>query len=63
MPGDLLPDGLVLTACQGSHEQRQASTGSTLIELIFQASSDLIEVSLSYPGSSDLVLPPLQLPG
>ena len=61
--GDLLPDGLVLTARQGSHEQRQTASGSTLIELVFQASSDLIEVSLSYPGSSDLVLPPLQLPG
>ena len=60
---DLLPDGLVLTARQGSHEQRQTASGSTLIELVFQASPDLIEVSLSYPGSSDLVLPPLQLPG
>jgi len=58
-----LPDGLVLTASQGSHEQRQTANGSTLIELVFQASSDLIEVNLSYPGSSDLVLPPLQLPG
>jgi len=60
---DLLPNGLMLTACQGSHEQRQTASGSTLIELVFQASSDLIEVSLSYPGSSNLVLPPLQLPG
>jgi len=63
MAGDLLPDGLVLTASQGSHEQRQTANGSTLIELTYQASSDLIEVSLSYPSSSDLVLPPLQLPG
>ena len=53
----------MLTARQGSHEQRQTASGSTLIELVFQASPDLIEVSLSYPGSSDLVLPPLQLPG
>ena len=63
MAGDLLPDGLVLMARQGSHEQRQTASGSTLIELVFQASPDLIEVSLSHPGSSDLVLPPLQLPG
>ena len=60
---DLLPDGLVLTARQGNHKQRQTASGSTLIELVFQASPDLIEVSLSYPGGSDLVLPPLQLPG
>ena len=63
MAGDLLPDGLTITARQGSHEQRQSASGSTQIELMFAGGSELIDVSLSYPGSSDLVLPPLQLPG
>jgi hypothetical protein len=63
MAGDLLPDGLILSARQGSHEQRQVASGSTQIELFFAASQDLITVVLSYPGSADLVLPPLQLPG
>jgi len=63
MAGDLLPDGLTITARQGSHEQRQSASGSTQIELMFAGGAELIDVSLSYPGSSDLVLPPLQLPG
>lgn len=63
MAGDLLPDGLTITARQGSHEQRCSAAGSTQIELVFAGGSDLIDVRLSYPGSSDLVLPPLQLPG
>jgi len=63
MAGDLLPDGLVITARQGSHEQRQSASSSTQIELVFGGGAELITVSLSYPGSSDLVLPPLQLPG
>ena len=63
MAGDLLPDGLVITARQGSHEQRQSSSSSTQIQLVFSGGAELIDVSLSYPGSNDLVLPPLQLPG
>lgn len=63
MTGDLLPDGLVITARQGSHEQRQSASSSTQMELVFGGGSELIDVSLSYPGSSDLVLPPLLLPG
>lgn len=63
MAGDLLPDGLVITARQGSHEQRQSSSSSTQLVLVFSGGAELIDVSLSYPGSSDLVLPPLQLPG
>jgi hypothetical protein len=63
MAGDLLPDGLVITARQGSHEQRQSASSSTQMELVFGGGAELIDVSLSYPGSSDLVLPPLQLPG
>lgn len=63
MTGDLLPDGLVITARQGSHEQRQSASSSTQMELVFGGGTELIDVSLSYPGSSDLILPPLQLPG
>jgi len=63
MTGDLLPDGLVITARQGSHQQRQSTSSSTQIELVFGGGVELIDVCLSYPGSSDLVLPPLQLPG
>jgi hypothetical protein len=63
MAGDLLPDGLVITARQGSHEQRQSTSSSTAVVLVFSGGAELIDVSFSYPGSSDLVLPPLQLPG
>ena len=63
MAGDLLPDGLTLTASQGSHEQRQSAEADTLIELVFQGGQELVNVRLSFPGSDDLVLPPLQLPG
>ena len=63
MVGDLLPDGLAITAHQGSHEQRQCADSSTQIELVFGGGAELITVRLSYPGSSDLALPPLQLPG
>jgi hypothetical protein len=63
MTGDLLPDGLVIKARQGSHEQRQCASSSTQMELVFGGGAELIDVSLSYPGSSDLVLPPLLLPG
>jgi hypothetical protein len=63
MTGDLLPDGLAITARQGSHEQRQSTSSSTQIELVFGGGVELIDVCLSYPGSSNLVLPPLQLPG
>jgi len=61
--GDLLPDGLQISARQGSHEQRQVAASNTAIELVFHANGSLIDVVLSYPGSTDLVLPPLQLPG
>ena len=63
MAGDLLPDGLTLTASQGSHEQRQSAEADTLIELVFHGGQELVNVRLSFPGSDDLVLPPLQLPG
>jgi len=63
MAGDLLPDGLAITARQGSHEQRLSTNSSTELELVFSGGDELIDVSLSYPGSTDLVLPSLQLPG
>ncbi|MEB3331811.1 MAG: hypothetical protein VKI83_04910 [Synechococcaceae cyanobacterium] len=63
LAGDLLPDGLEISARQGSHEQRISSSGSTLLELSFPAAPDLIEVTLAPPGGAPLVLPPLQMPG
>jgi hypothetical protein len=63
MAGDLLPDGLTITASQASHQQRQSAEANTTIDLVFHGGQALIHVCLSYPGSEDLVLPPLQLPG
>ncbi|QNI71998.1 hypothetical protein [Cyanobium sp. NS01] len=62
LQGDLLPDGLVLSAIQGSRRQSVSSSTSTLLELELPAADELIEVSLTPPGGSPLVLPPLQLP-
>jgi hypothetical protein len=62
LPGDLLPDGLQLTASQGSRRQSVASAGSTTLQLQLPADPALIEVSLTAPGGTTLQLPPLQLP-
>lgn len=62
LPGDLLPDGLQLTACQGSRRQSVASAASTTLQLQLPADPALIEVSLTAPGGTTLQLPPLQLP-
>jgi hypothetical protein len=61
--GDLLPNGLCISACQGSHTQQQIAEDNTKIEFNFSGGTELINVSLGFPGSNDLVLPPLQLPG
>jgi len=62
LPGDLLPDGLLLTASQGSRRQSVASAASTTLQLQLPADPALIEVSLTAPGGTTLQLPPLQLP-
>jgi hypothetical protein len=62
LPGDLLPDGLLLTAVQGSRRLSVSSDASTLLELELHAATDLIQVSLTPPGGEPLALPPLQLP-
>jgi hypothetical protein len=60
--GDLLPDGLLLTAAQGSRRQSVASASSTSLAVQLPADPALIEVTLSAPGGTTLQLPPLQLP-
>jgi hypothetical protein len=60
--GDLLPDGLLLTAAQGNRRQSVASSSSTSLDVQLPADPALIEVSLTAPGGATLQLPPLQLP-
>lgn len=60
--GDLLPDGLLLTASQGSRHQSVSSDASTILEMQLPADSALIEVSLTAIGGTILRLPPLNLP-
>jgi hypothetical protein len=60
--GDLLPDGITITARQGSHNQRIASKADTLLELVFPGADDLIEIAISTANGPPLQLPPLQLP-
>ncbi len=62
LAGDLLPDGLTLTAVQGGHQQTITSQLSTILELELQGAQDLIEVSLNAPSGEPLQLPPLRLP-
>ena len=62
VPGALLPDGLQLEARQGSHRQSITSAMSTELELVFQASDQLLDVSLRYGEADPVDLPSLQLP-
>jgi len=62
VPGALLPDGLWLDARQGSHSQTITSAMSTELELVFQASDQLLDVSLRYGQAEPVELPSLQLP-
>jgi hypothetical protein len=62
VPGALLPDGLQLDARQGSHRQTITSAMSTELELVFQASDQLLDVSLRYGEAGLVELPSLQLP-
>ena len=62
VPGALLPDGLALVARQGSHQQTITSAMSTELELVFQASDQLLDVSLGYGDAPPVELPSLQLP-
>jgi len=62
VPGALLPDGLQLDARQGSHRQTITSAMSTELELVFQASDQLLDVSLRYSEAEPVELPSLQLP-
>jgi hypothetical protein len=62
VPGALLPDGLQLEARQGSHRQTISSAMSTELELVFQASDQLLDVSLRYGEAAPVQLPSLQLP-
>lgn len=63
LEGDLLPDGLLLSATLGSRRYSVSSAASTVLALDLPAADDLIEVTLIPPGGTPLVLPPLQLPG
>jgi hypothetical protein len=62
VPGALLPDGLQLDARQGSHRQTITSAMSTELELVVQASDQLLDVSLRYGETGLVELPSLQLP-
>ncbi|MCS5700831.1 hypothetical protein NZK32_17460 [Cyanobium sp. FGCU-52] len=62
LQGDLLPDGLLLTASQGNRRQSISSASTTALQLRIPADPALIEVSLTAPGGTTLQLPPLQLP-
>lgn len=61
IPGDLLPDGIELTAEQGRHRQSASSQQSTDLALCFRG-GDPIAVMLSSAAGEPLRLPPLQLP-
>jgi len=62
VPGALLPDGLQLEARQGSHRQTITTAMSTELELVFQASDQLLDVSLRYGQAEPVELPSLRLP-
>lgn len=62
LAGDLLPDGLEITAQQGSLKQSVSSADSLDLQLSFPASKDLIDVALRSGQNEVLILPPLQFP-
>jgi len=61
IPGDLLPDGIELTAQQGRLQQNASSSQSSMITLVFQG-SEPIQVALRTTAGEPLRLPLLQLP-
>jgi len=56
--GDLLPDGLVITARQGSHEQRQSTNSSTQVELVFSGGAELMMSASAIPVVAISCCPP-----
>jgi hypothetical protein len=62
LAGDLLPDGLEITAQQGSLRQSVSSADSLALQLTFPASTDLIDLALRSGQNDALILPPLQFP-
>ena len=61
LPGDLLPDGLVLTSQQGKTEQRVAAAGDLSIELTISGSGTAVDLALAYGDATPFVLPSLQI--
>ena len=62
LEGDLLPDGLQLSAVQGNRRLSVTTAASAMVELTVPASDAPIEVTVTPAGGQPLVLPPLQLP-
>jgi hypothetical protein len=62
LAGDLLPEGLEITAQQGSLRQSVSSADSLDLQLSFPASTDLIDVALRSGQNEALILPTLQFP-
>ena len=61
LPGDLLPDGLVLTRQQGRAEQRVAAAGDLSIELTISGFDAVVDLALAYGAATPFVLPSLQI--
>ena len=61
LPGDVLPDGLVLTSQQGRAAQRVESAGDLSIELTISGSDTDVDLALAYGDAPPFVLPSLQI--
>jgi hypothetical protein len=61
LPGDVLPDGLVLTSQQGRAEQRVEALGDLSIELTIHGSDADVDLALAYGDAKPFVLPTLQI--
>jgi hypothetical protein len=61
IPGDLLPDGIALTAQQGRLHQSASSAQSSALTLVFQG-TEPIQVALRTAAGEPLQLPLLRLP-